>query len=284
MKKTSLLRILCVVIACIAFGWAPESAFAQRGGHGGGGGMHGGGGGGMHGGAGAFHSGGSHYAYGGGRYGGYRGGGYYGYRGAGYYGWRGGYYGWRGGYWGYPRYGYGYGWGYGIGFGWGSYWPGYAYPYGYSSWAPYYSPYYAPYGYPYPDNGDDYNGNDDTPPPDPGPRSRDNAPVKPSRTPAPGSFPSANSATTYVANSAPKAPLRTTDRTTVTASNYRLASTTQPVPPARQEVQNAIRAMREMPPYAFQRRIDSGNYSNFTPEEREVVNNSSPYPLTWEKP
>jgi hypothetical protein len=42
--------------------------------------------------------------------------------------------------------------------------------------------------------------------------------------------------------------------------------------------------MREMPPYAFQRRIDSGNYSSFTPEEREVVNNFSQYPLTWEKP
>jgi len=28
----------------------------------------------------------------------------------------------------------------------------------------------------------------------------------------------------------------------------------------------------------------TGNYSNFTAEEREVVNNSSQYPLTWEKP
>jgi hypothetical protein len=278
MKKTSLLRILCIAIMCIAFGWAPEFAFAQRGGHGGGGGMHGSAGG-FHGGGG----GGGHYAYGGARYGGYRGGGYYGYRGGGYYGWRGGYYGWRGGYWGYPRYGYG--WGFGIGFVWGSYWPGYGYPYGYSSgWAPYYYPYYAPYGYPYPYNGDDYNGDDNPPPPDPGPKSRNNAPVKPSRVPAPGSFPNANSATTYVAASAPEAPLRTTDRTTVTTSNYRLASATQPVPPPRQEVQNAIRAMREMPPYAFQRRIDSGNYSNFTPKEREIVNSSSQYPLTWEKP
>jgi hypothetical protein len=268
MKNTSLLRILCVVVASLALGWVPESAFAQRGGHGGGGGMHGS--------AGAFHGGGGHYAYGGGHYGGYRGGGYYGYRG-------GGYYGWRGGYWGYPRYGYG--WGFGIGFGWGPYWPGYAYPYGYSTgWAPYYYPYYAPYGYPYPYNGDDYNGDDNAPPPDAGPKSRDNAPVKPSRTPAPGTVPNANYAITYVAASAPKTPLRITDRTTVTTSPYRLASTTQPVPPPRQEVQNAIRAMREMPPYAFQRRIDSGNYRNFTPEEREVVNNSSQYPLTWEKP
>ncbi len=173
MKKTSLLKLFWVVVASIAFGWAPESAFAQRGGHGGGGGMRGG--------AGGFHGGGGHYAYGGGRYGGYRGGGSYRYRGGGYYGRRGGYYGRRGGYWGYS----GYGWGFGIGFDWGSYWPGYAYPYGYSSWwDPYYYPYYAPCGYPYP-----YNGDDDAPPPDPGPKSRDDTPVKPSITPAPGSFP-----------------------------------------------------------------------------------------------
>ena len=284
MRNASLLKVFCVVVASIAFGWAPESAFAQRGGHGGGG-MHGStggfhGGGGIRGSAGAFHGGGGHYAYGGARYGGYRGGGYYGYRGGGYYGWRGGYYGgWRGGYWGYPRYGYG--WGFGIGYGWGAYWPGYAYPY------PYYAPYGYPYpdsGYAYPDNGYDYNGYDDAPPPDPGPKSRNNPPVKPSRTPAPGSFPNANSATTYAAASSAKAPLRTTDRTTVTTSTYRPASATQPVPQQRQEVQSAIRAMREMPPYAFQRRIDSGYYNNFTSEEREVVNNSSQYPLNWEKP
>src|SRR5580698_4233008 len=192
MRRATFLRLLCAVVASVAIVCCPMPVFAQRGGHGGGGGFHAGGGGG-------------HSAYGGGYYGGYHGGGY---------GWHGSY-GWRGGYWGYPRYGYG--WGFGIGFGWGSYWPGYGYPYGYSSgWAPYYYPYYAPYGYPYPYNGDDYNGDDNPPPPDSGPKSRNNAPVKPSRVPAPGSFPNANSATTYVAASAPEAPLRTTDRTTVT--------------------------------------------------------------------
>jgi hypothetical protein len=42
--------------------------------------------------------------------------------------------------------------------------------------------------------------------------------------------------------------------------------------------------MRDMPPSAFQRRIDSGRYSNFTAEDREFVNNASEFPLVWEKP
>lgn len=59
--------IVSVVLAC-----TPNSAFAQRGGHGGGGGFHGGGGGGFHGGGGSSHGGGGggHYAYGGGSRGG----------------------------------------------------------------------------------------------------------------------------------------------------------------------------------------------------------------------
>src|SRR5580658_8119161 len=85
MKKTILFRVVFVLVALIALSCLPQSALAQRGGHGGGGGgFHGGGGGGFHGGgAAAFHggggfSGGSRSAYVGGRsYGGYRGG-YYG--------------------------------------------------------------------------------------------------------------------------------------------------------------------------------------------------------------
>jgi len=269
MKKSSLLRVFCVVVACVALGMAPKSVFAQRGGgHGGGGGFHGG--------VGGFHGGGGSYAYGGGRYGGYYGRGYYGRRGGYYYG--------RGGYRGYPGYGrygygYGYGWGFGLGFGWG--WPyGYPYGYGYSPWwyAPGYYPYYAPYGYPYPYNGDD------APPRDPGPKSRDNAPVKPSRGPAPESAPNANAMSASIPASTPTAPLYPTGGTTATASDYRPAHTEQQLPPTRREVQDAIRAAGEMPPYAFQRRIDSGRYSDFTPEERELVNNAAQFLLAWEKP
>ncbi len=255
MKKSTLLRVLCTVVACVALGGTPQLVFAQHGGHGGGG----------------FHGGGGHYGYGGGHF-------YGGYRGGGYYGWRGGYYGWRGGYWGYPRYGYG--WGFGIGFGWGPYWP--AYPYGYSSWwgAPYYYPYYVPAGYRYP-----YNGSNNDTPPDSGSNSHDNSPAKHSSTPAPEGPPNTNSATMNVAASTPTVPNYRAGATGGTASNYRIAnSTMQQLPPPRPEVQNAIRALRAMPPDARQRQIDSGRYSNFSPEERELLSNVSQLPLAWEKP
>ena len=93
MKKSVLLKVLTAIAACVALGSSPQNAFAQRGGHGGGGGFHGGGGMGFHGGSvGGFHSGGHHGYSGGHSYGGYHGGAYYG--GRGYYGYHGGY-GWH---------------------------------------------------------------------------------------------------------------------------------------------------------------------------------------------
>jgi hypothetical protein len=274
MKKYSLSGVFCVVVVCITLGWAPESVFAQRGGgHGGGGGSHGGGGG-FHGSGGGFHSGGVTHASGGARYGGYYG--------RGYYGGHGGYYG-HGGYWGHPgygpyRYGYGYGWGFSLGFGWGwPYW--YPYSYGYSPWwyGPGYYPYYAPYGYSYPYSGDD-------PPSGPGSKPPDNAPMKPPGAPARQSAPNMNARTASIAASMPTAPLHPIGGTITTASGYRPAHTPEQLPPVRREVQDAIRAAREMPPYAFQRRIDSGRYSDFTPGERKLVNNVSQIQLAWEKP
>jgi hypothetical protein len=68
------------------------------------------------------------------------------------------------------------------------------------------------------------------------------------------------------------------------ARDYRPGQTGQQLPPARREVRDAVRAASEMPPYAFQRRIDSGRYRNFTPEERELVNDAAQFQLAWEKP
>jgi len=258
MKKSTLLRVLCTVVATVALGLAPQPVLAQHSGHGGGGGFHGGGG---------------HYGYGGGHF-------YGGYHAGGYYGWRGGYNGWRGGYWGYPRYGFG--WGFGIGFGWGPYWPTYPYLYGYSPYwgAPYYYPYYVPSGYRYP-----YDGSNHAPPPDSGSNSHDIPPAKHLSTPAPEGSPNTNSMTIHVAASTPTVPNYRTDATTGTANNYRLTnSTMQQLPPPRPAVQNAIQALRAMPPDARQRQIDSGRYSNFSPEERELLNNASQLPLAWEKP
>lgn len=272
MKKSFLLRVFCVVVTCAVLGWAPNSVFAQHGGgHGGGGGSHGGGGA-FHG-SGGFQRGGGSYAYGGARYGSYYG--------RGYHGGHGGYYG-HGGYWGgHPyRYGYGYGRGIGLGFGWGwPYW--YPYSYGYSPWRygpnyyPYY-PYYAPYGYAYPYNGDN--------PPSPGPQSRDNAPVKPPGAPAAQGAPNRSERSVSIAASMPTAPLYPVRETTATASDYRPTHTPEQLPAARREVQDAIRVAREMPPYAFQRRIDSGRYNDFTSEERKLVNDVTQFQLAWEKP
>src|SRR2546429_2073980 len=43
MKKPALLKLVCVIVTCVALARSPQPAFAQRGGHGGGGGFHGGG-------------------------------------------------------------------------------------------------------------------------------------------------------------------------------------------------------------------------------------------------
>jgi len=58
-------------------------------------------------------------------------------------------------------------------------------------------------------------------------------------------------------------------------SSYRLASplsaAQQKVVVGRPEVQSAMRALREMPPFAREREIETGRYSHFPPEERELL-------------
>jgi hypothetical protein len=282
MKKAILFRLVFVLVAMIALGWLPQPVLAQHGGHGGGGGGFHGGGGGFHGGAGGFHSGGGFYAgshsgYGGGHYyGGYRGG-YYG--GRSYYGGRGGY-GWgygRGGrYWG-P--GYGYGWGRGFGFGW-PYW-GWGYPYGY-----YYSPwYYAPdpyYSYPY--YSDPNNGDDDPPPADPNTRPEPNQNV-PAGPPAPGGAVSANYANSKVVTVAPRGPVLSVDRISATPSSYRATrsipdgstrewATPQADAALRPEMRKALQRLREMPPFAREREIETGRYRQFSSEEKQILRNA----------
>jgi hypothetical protein len=42
----------------------------------------------------------------------------------------------------------------------------------------------------------------------------------------------------------------------------------------RREVLNAMRVLHEMPPFAREREIEHGRYSNFSPEEREMLRNA----------
>ncbi len=246
----------------VALAGTPESASAQHGGHGGGGGFHGGGGG--------FHGGGSVGGFHGGS-GGFRGGGGFG--------------GFRGGY----------GYGLSFGFGFGPYW-GYPYSYGYGPWSPYayypYSPYYYPDYYPddpdypgdnrYPrDNRDECDYRHQDARPDACKPNNENTPAKPSSTLVPESSPESNYMITNPADPRPTvsladyrsaAPNDPPATTNVVASNYQLSDSTTGIPSGlRPAMKNVIQALRAMPPDARQRQLNSGRYHSLSPEEREFL-------------
>lgn len=50
-------------------------------------------------------------------------------------------------------------------------------------------------------------------------------------------------------------------------------------PERRQAVRSAIQTLRAMPPQARQREIESGRFSQFSPQERQMLNNASNLPL-----
>jgi hypothetical protein len=47
----------------------------------------------------------------------------------------------------------------------------------------------------------------------------------------------------------------------------------------RQAVRNAIQTLRAMPPEARQRELQSGRFSQFSPQERQMLNDASNLPL-----
>jgi len=52
------------------------------------------------------------------------------------------------------------------------------------------------------------------------------------------------------------------------------------LPPDRQQaVRNAIQTLRAMPPEARQREIQAGRFSQFSPQERQVLNDAAQLPL-----
>jgi hypothetical protein len=57
------------------------------------------------------------------------------------------------------------------------------------------------------------------------------------------------------------------------------------LPPERQQaVRNAIDSMRSMPPDARQRAIQSGRFNQFSPQERQILNNAARLPLAPAQP
>jgi hypothetical protein len=55
-------------------------------------------------------------------------------------------------------------------------------------------------------------------------------------------------------------------------------------PERRQAVRNAIQALRAMPPGAREREIQSGRFSQFSPQERQLLNDASNLPLAPAQP
>ena len=269
MNRPGVLRILFLSLILILFGCSTEFAFA---------GVHGGGGGGFHGGGGSgFHAGGGYGGWHGGGYGGWHGGVYGGWHGGGYGGWHGGYGGWHGGsggWYGWGGYyggwgggwGWGWPWGFGISFNFGwPYWGYYGYPYAYAY--PNYYPYY-PYSNYYAPSGDPRGYSD---PPPPSQASGNGAPL---RQPAPPP----NTLTLQETVSRHPAANYGTASSPAGGVSYRPASAERQLPPMRPEVQNVIRALRAMPPEARQEQIDSGRYSNLTPQELKLVREAANLP------
>jgi hypothetical protein len=50
-------------------------------------------------------------------------------------------------------------------------------------------------------------------------------------------------------------------------------ATPQTGAPLRPEVQKALQRLREMPPFAREREIETGRYRQFSPEEKQVLRN-----------
>lgn len=72
-----------------------------------------------------------------------------------------------------------------------------------------------------------------------------------------------------------RAPVLSVDNIDATARSYRVADTAvaERSPNLRPEVQKAMRALREIPPFARERAIETGRYSHFSHEEREALRN-----------
>jgi len=121
-------------------------------------------------------------------------------------------------------------------------------------------------GYPCPD------GDDDPPPANSAPKSGTD-PARPWRpssgTPDPNYTPTPNEGAV-----ASRAPVLSVDRIVAMPSSYRVPSplsAAQQKVASRPEVQSAMRALREMPPFAREREIETGRYSHFPPDERELL-------------
>jgi hypothetical protein len=94
-----------------------------------------------------------------------------------------------------------------------------------------------------------------------------------------------NYKTGTAANFAPRPPVRSVDSMMVTPSSYRTTrsnnnaatnggrASTQAGAPLSPEMQRARDRLQNMPPFAREREIESGRYSQFSPQDKQILRN-----------
>ena len=181
-----------------------------------------------------------------------------------------------------------------VGFGW-PYWGWrYGYPYGYYYSPGYYGsgPYYSyppygpsgdPSGSPDQSNG---NGNPQSTDPNARPQPNQNGPARYGTPPAQGDILS----TDYRSTAAPRARILSSDRVSATPASYQAAASSpahyatgrattergtveKAGAPLRPEMQKALQRLSEMPPFAREREIETGRYSQFSSAEKQILRN-----------
>ena len=171
---------------------------------------------------------------------------------------------------------------------------GYGYPYGYYYSPGYYGsgPYYSyppygpsgdPSGSPDQSNG---NGNPQSTDPNARPQPNQNGPARYGTPPAQGDILS----TDYRSTAAPRARILSSDRVSATPASYQAAASSpahyatgrattergtveKAGAPLRPEMQKALQRLSEMPPFAREREIETGRYSQFSSAEKQILRN-----------
>jgi hypothetical protein len=88
----------------------------------------------------------------------------------------------------------------------------------------------------------------------------------------PGGAANANYPNSNAVAVAARGPLLSVDRMSETPSSYRAAHSI-PDPTLRPEMQKALQRLREMPPFAREREIETGRYRQFSSEDKQILRN-----------
>ena len=87
-------------------------------------------------------------------------------------------------------------------------------------------------------------------------------------------------------NFAPRPPVRSVDPMMATPASYRSArsntdrangerASARTSAPLRPEMQRALERLHEMPPFAREREIETGRYSQFSPKDKQILRNGA---------